>query len=337
MKKTLYKEIIFAFLMILFITLSYLFIDTGLNAGTKLNINYQEKSISHYELKLLDNDIYDLDIKNNDWNILSNLLDNIKLYFDYKITFSDYATGYYKYKTTIKEILFKDKEIISEKILSSNDEKVSLLDKENIILINDYIDINYDYYKKEYEETKKKYDINPDANLIIEINIYEYISFNKKEEDTPIESKISFEIPLSEEIVKIKAKNINNTSKIDGFSNREKMNYLLILIGLILLSLGITFMISVIKTIKKIYSREKNYKEKLKEILTKNNEKIINVKKIVNVKDYNLIYVKSFNELLDVYKQYKTPICFKETIKKQEAIFLIINEDKAWIYKLDNF
>ncbi len=337
MKKTLFKEIFYAFLMIVFMTISYILFNTGLTSLTKLNINYQEKSLSHYEIKLLDNDIYNLNIKNNDWNILSSLIDSVRLYYNYKNTFSDYASGYYKYNVNIKEILYKDDDIISEKYLLNGDDKVSVIDSENIIIIDDNITINYNEYKKEFENIKDQYDINPSAKLILTINVYEYLSFNKKDEDIPIESTISFEIPLSDEIVKIKANNINNISKIDQFSKKETINYVLMIIGLLFLSLGITFMITVIKIVKKIYMKEKTYKEILKEILTKHDNKIINVKKIVNVKKYNLIYVESFKELLDVYKKYKTPISFKETVKKQEAIFIITNDDNAWIYKLDNF
>ena len=73
MKKVLIKETIYAFLMIIFITISYVLINTGINTVTKVNITYEEKSNTHYEIRLFDNDIYDLNIKNTAWNILSNL------------------------------------------------------------------------------------------------------------------------------------------------------------------------------------------------------------------------------------------------------------------------
>ena len=55
-----------------------------------------------------------------------------------------------------------------------------------------------------------------------------------------------------------------------------------------------------------------------------------------NTKDYNLIYVDSFEELLDVYKRVESPISFKEMDKHKKAIFLIIEEDNAWVYQLIN-
>ena len=63
---------------------------------------------------------------------------------------------------------------------------------------------------------------------------------------------------------------------------------------------------------------------------------IENVNKLYNKKKYNLIYVDSFIELMDVYNRVESPISFKEIEKNKEAIFLIIENDNAWIYRLVN-
>ena len=52
------------------------------------------------------------------------------------------------------------------------------------------------------------------------------------------------------------------------------------------------------------------------------------------MRKYNLIYVDSFKELLDVYDKVDLPISFKEFKKNQKAVFLIIENDNAWIYIL---
>ena len=168
------------------------------------------------------------------------------------------------------------------------------------------------------------------------INIYEYLGFDKIEEDTPIENEILLTIPLNEKTIKINANNIDNLGSISSFSNKEDINYINVILGIFFLSLAITFMINVIKILKKIYEKESKYKTELKEILTKYDDIIVEVKKIVNVKDYNLIYVSNFKELLDVHEINKGIINYKETKKNIESIFVIITEDNAWIYKLNN-
>ena len=39
---------------------------------------------------------------------------------------------------------------------------------------------------------------------------------------------------------------------------------------------------------------------------------------------------------MDVYNRVESPISFKEIEKNKEAIFLIIENDNAWIYRLVN-
>ena len=81
---------------------------------------------------------------------------------------------------------------------------------------------------------------------------------------------------------------------------------------------------------------ESNYNKELKKILKDNRDIIVNVNKLYNKKKYNLIYVDSFIELMDVYNRVESPISFKEIEKNKEAIFLIIENDNAWIYRLVN-
>ena len=47
-----------------------------------------------------------------------------------------------------------------------------------------------------------------------------------------------------------------------------------------------------------------------------------------------MIYVSSFSELMDVYNSKNKMISFKEVKRNSESIFVIIDEDDAWIYKL---
>ena len=48
-----------------------------------------------------------------------------------------------------------------------------------------------------------------------------------------------------------------------------------------------------------------------------------------------MIYVTSFAELLDAYRRVENPISYKEVKKNEETIFLMIDDDNAWIYTLN--
>lgn len=339
MKKNILKPIFHAILMIIFFMLSYLFIYTGISTETKIYVNYKTESNTSYEVKLLSNDIYD-NIEYYDWNYITSLVDDIKINFNYKDTLSEYASGYYKYNVKLNLIMYQDNEnnIISQKEYLIKDDTVTVIDDNycNLIKLDKNFIIDFNTYKSIFDKLKSDHDIDALGKLEVRINIYEYLGFDKIEGDIPIENEILLTIPLNEKTVKINVNNIDALGSISSFSKKEDINYINIILGILFLSLAITFMIDVIKIIKKIYEKESKYKKELKEILTKYDDIIVEVKKIVNVKDYNLIYVSNFKDLLDVYETNKSVINYKETKKNIESIFVIISEDNAWIYKLNN-
>ena len=58
------------------------------------------------------------------------------------------------------------------------------------------------------------------------------------------------------------------------------------------------------------------------------------VNKFYSEHKYNLIYVTSFPELMEAYRRVENPISYKEVKKNAETIFLMIDDDSAWIYRL---
>lgn len=339
MKKNLFKSITYAVFLILFATISYIFINTGASSKTKIYVAYSENSNTNYEVKLLDNDIYN-DTEYSDWHYISSLVDKIKINFNYRNILSEYASGYYKYNAKLEFIIYENNEdnIIVKKEEIIKEDKVKVIDDPhfNLIKIEDALNIDYDKYKKEFDKIKEEYSIDSIGKLKIKIHFYNFLGFNIIDGDTAIENEISYEIPLNTNTIKISSNNIDNYGEITNFSNKEIINYINIFIGIIFLSLSITFLVLVIKLMINIHKKEQSYKKELKEILTRYDDKIVNVKKFINIKEYNIIYVESFKELLDVYNKYETIINYKETIKNKEAIFILTNEDNAWIYRLVN-
>ena len=48
-----------------------------------------------------------------------------------------------------------------------------------------------------------------------------------------------------------------------------------------------------------------------------------------------MIYVDNFKDLLDIHNKKDKIISFKEVKRGNESVFLIIDENNAWIYKLN--
>lgn len=333
------KSILNIFLMVLFFVLAYLFIDRGLLVKVENFVSYDIKSNVDYKVYLKDNDIYETNKLDEDKKYITSMVDNILLDFNYDILYSDYVNGFYSYSVDTSLVAYEDD--INDSLWTKEENimpnKVIVMDKNNFdnIVINDKVKIDFVKYKKILEDFKNKYDIPVSGYLMVSIKLNlmnEFNKFNKPVEDNKI---IKVIIPLSYKTFKIKVINDNNgIFDYSEFSKRNNVNYILVIIGVFFGSSGLSLLIVIIKEMIELSRSESKYTKELKKILKDYGKIIINVKQFYKDKKYNLIYVDSFSELMEVYNNKQTLISFKEIKKNKEAVFLIIDGDDAWIYLL---
>jgi hypothetical protein len=112
------------------------------------------------------------------------------------------------------------------------------------------------------------------------------------------------------------------------------MNIVFIIIGAFCFSVCVALFLLIVKQFIIIYSDESDYYKRLREILLTNDSSIIRVNKLYVNKKYNLIYLDSFNDLIDICNNKNKMISFKEVKRGAKAIFLVLDDDNAWIYRL---
>ena len=332
------RNILYIFLMIIFIVFAYLFFDRGFNARTKIYVTYQEKSDVIYRVYLYENDIYNKDYLNMNERYIAKLVDYIDIDFDYKSLFNRDLSGYYTYDVVgtlttytddINDALFRKE----DKLLS----RTEVLDQNNLkdINISDKVIIDYDKYLEELDKIKKNYDIDVSGYLEVKILINEQLDFFGNQKIINDDKEMKLIIPLSYDTFKINVINDNNnTDSYYDFSKREKINYIFLIIGAFMLSLGISFLALTIRNMVNETRYEFGYKRELKIILNRYSDILVNVKKFYSKHKYNLIYVDTFDELMDAYRRVGNPISYREVKKNEETIFLMIDDDNAWIYRL---
>lgn len=332
------RNILYIFLMIIFIVLAYLFFDRGINVKTKIFVTYQEKSDITYKVYLYDNDIYSKSYLNMNERYLANLVDDIDINFVYNSLFSKELNGYYTYSVTsalvgytddINESLFRKEDILLNKTVPLNQNNLSE------IKINDKVIIDYDKYFNELKKYNDEYNTKISGYLEVLMKINENLDFFGNERIIKDTKEMKLIIPLSYETFKISIQNDNNNvDKYYDFSKKEKINFIFLVIGAFCLSVGISFFALTIRNMINESHDEINYRKELKRIINNNSEILVKVKKFYSKHKYNLIYVASFAELMDAYRRVENPISYKEVKKNEETIFLMIDEDNAWIYRL---
>ncbi len=332
------RNIIYVILMFVFLVLAYLFFDRGLNAKTRLYVMYNEESDITYKVYLHDNEIYDDEYLDMDEKYITNLVDNILIDVAYKSEFDHTMSGFYTYSATAALVGYMDD--MDDEVFRKNNElskKTVPLNQNNLkeIMVNDEIRIDYDKYLVELEKYNKDYKMNAKGYLEVKILIHENLDFFGNSKITLDDKIMTLNIPLSEEAFKIDVTGLdNNKEQYYDFSKREKINLIFLLIGIFFLVVGITFLVITIRNIINESHSEAKYRRELRKILNNHKDILVKVDEFHTAYEYNMVYVSSFEELMDAYRRVKSPISYREVKKNEETIFLMIDDDSAWIYPL---
>lgn len=334
-KSMYYSSVLYAFLMVIFGVLGYLFLSSGFNTKTKIKVNYEDSSDVIYKINYLDSE-YDSGIRNDRY--VSNMVDSIDTSYNYSNILSEYISGYYRYNVDLYLIAYEDDITNSlwERKYELVDDKTVVLDRNDInnIKINDSFKIDFRKYRDEINNFIDEYDIDVNGYLYVRISILEFLNFDSLNNEYDDNKVISINIPLTDDTFRVNVNNISNRESYYEFSSRKTMNIVFLIIGAFCLSLSVTSLIMVIKQFGIIYKKQTEYNKELKKILFRYDDCIVKVKRFYVNRKYNMIYVDSFSELMDVYDKKNKMISFKEVKRGSEAIFVIIDEDDAWIYRM---
>lgn len=320
--------------MVIFGVLAYLFLLSGFNTKTKVYVNYEDSSDVFYNVKYIDNKY------NNKYNnkYVSELVDYIDISYIYNNIISEYVSGYYKYSVDGYLITYEDdiNDTLWERKYELVKEKSVVLDRNNInnIKIDDSFKFDFKKYREEINKFIDDYDIDVSGYMNIRINIYEFLNFNSLDNEYDDNKVININIPLTDDIFKIGISNTLDKDSYYEFTNKKAMNIILLIIGALCLSFMLTSFVMIIRHFKIIYNKQSKYNKELNKILSKYDDCIVKVKRFYVNRKYNMIYVSSFIELMDVYNNKNKMISFKEIKRNSESIFVIIDGDDAWIYKL---
>ena len=331
------RMVFYTIISMVFMILSYLFIVSGIDMKTKIYVKYQQVDDISYVVNLLPNTVYENDYLNMGGNYIGSLVKDIDLDLKYNLIYARNITGYYVYNLKGTLVASEGEDILWEKNYDLLADKVTVLDQNKVkdIRVKDRTSIDYQKYVNEINDFNKKYNMEVSGVLLVSFKLkttLDFTGFKNTYDDT---KEVKMVIPVTNEVFKIKI--LDDNREFDSYNemtNKEGVNYLFLVCGALCLSVGIAFLMVVIKNLLEINNKENKYVKELKKILNEHGDEIVNVYEFNNAKKYNLIYVDSFKELLDVYDKVDSPISFKELKKNQKAVFLIIENDNAWIYIL---
>ena len=281
-----------------------------------------------YRVKIFKNDFIKSEYMEKDKTYITDLVDDIEVNYNYKLSNSKKFDSNYKYNITYKISVKHNstgKELWTEEetLLDNKD----IIPDKNIIQIQDSTVINYDALNDKVKQFKLAYNIPIDATLEINLNVID-TNLNKTIAYTGLTTNLNTEII---DIDKNEQNNIQAEIKTD---NKTKTP-LIVVIAIITTVISLLYAAyEITKTIKYNLSRKSYYEKAINKILKNYGDIVAELVNPVDLTKLNVIDVKNFDQMLDVEEELRIPIMFYETEKNVQGEFVIVTNEIAYRYVL---
>jgi hypothetical protein len=341
--KPFIKHILFSFFILVFSLLGYFLLTKGLNNKETISIKYDENNNIDYKVYLKPNSFFESSYLPKDSTYISTLIDYIDTDFNFNMHYNKKVVGTYTY--FIRGSLVANKTdsaqksyLTKEYVLTDN--VTGTINNQKNFSIKQNIKIDYQKYNELLTEFKREYGLTIDGKLKVELIVKSTV--NSSDSSKPLEntSSMNVEIPLTEQSVDISI-NTNPEVKsssvtLDTLSINDTTHKLYLWGGISSIIIVFMLIIYFIKEIHYEQSRISKYNKELSKILDTYDSIIVTVNKVKDLSSYNIIKVNTFEELLDAHNEVRMPINFIEVERNEESVFVLINENVAWLYVLKN-
>lgn len=322
-----YLKMVVSFVIFL-IAIVFILNNFGNNESPIINLSNQESKID-YRVKIFKNDFIKEEYMEKGKTYITDLVDDIEVSYNYKLTNSKKFDSEYlynvSYKMTInhnstgKQLWTEEETIVDNKNINPD---------KNIIEVQEKAIVDYDKINDKIKLFKLNYNIPIDCVLEINLNVIDSKS-NEKIASTGLTTNLNTEIiDIEETEYNILKPEVENPEENNDIS-------LVVAISIIVAILSLLyFTIETIRTIRYNLSRKSYYEKAVYKILKNYGDVVAELVSPVNLVNLNVIDVKNFDQMLDVEEELRIPIMFYETIKGKEGEFVIVSNEIAYRYIL---
>ena len=332
--------LVFASLIAVFSLIALTLLALYNNNNKKQYITYQDSSNIIYQVSLKENNFFENDFLENDKQYISALVKKIDANFNYNIQIAAKEIEYkYKYKI-VAEVEVKEKNTNNilynkEEILLEETEKKS----NNIQLnINENISIDYNKHNDLIKRFIEAYKLdNTESNLHVKMYVDVAGNCENYSESISKSTMMSVVIPLTTKTISIDTTDnlIDAANKVLKCKTPNENNKYLLMFAIIFVSFAVIIIILMIRYIIKTRTAESIYEKELKKILNNYGTYIQMLGNDFYFKDYHMVKVDSFNDMLEIRDTIRQPILMRENQEKTGAYFIIPSSTKLlYIYRL---
>ena len=299
-------------------------------------INYTETADLNYSVNLVENEFYENNYLKEGTDVIASLIKDIDVEFKYNLELDEEIEYIYSYKILaeieVKEksktnLLYETEEIIKKQQQEGKTKKV---------IISEKINLDYNEYNNQINRLIEAYKL---ANTSSEIHLNMYLDVKNKNTGERInkENKVmSLQVPLTTKTIEITLnENVKDSrGQITIQENEYEYTKIFLPIGILLLISGLIVLGYLIKYILKTRSAEKMYDDELKKIMFDYKSYIQKINNNVDRKDYKIIRINTFQELIEMKEDLQSPILMYIEEDLNKTSFMILNGNLLFEYVL---
>ncbi len=317
---------------------SFYFIVNSFDLVHEEKVTFKETGNIDYSVCLNKNDTFETEClgKNSSYNYVASLINNISIKFNY--TFGGnklYLEKPLKYKI-VGKLIIKNKE--NSYIYSEKEYVLKNISSDNIITIGSYysiddsISIDYSYYNNIANQFKSEYGVDIDSYLDVSFIVYNEVDAKY---NIPNSSNLNIKIPLSLKSIKFEVSELNNNLEQTIIKEYLSISdYVALIFGILLFSFSIYYFIRFIILIFPLLRKKNIYDKMLSKYMKEYDRLIVETESLPIFSDYNMLKIKSFEELLDVRDNLRLPIMYYNVTPHKKAYFYILHVNNLYVYTL---
>lgn len=327
---------IYLILIVFAVVLAQYFTSRKIDDAVLTELNYFDQPNVDYRVYYDENPFYNEKYIGKGNTYVSGLVNHIDVDFSYYLSYSDKVNGSSNYNV-VATIIASDansgdivwdsyqKELLETKSIS--------IDNGKDYNINETVSIDFKEFNKFLNDFKNNNQMPVKAYLKVGLyvaNSAEHKNFNNITSSNALEIRI----PLNEINFKITEDVKSKKENFETTESRKKDKMFSMIIGGVLWVVAVVLAASLALQYHNDVKKEGAYNRKLRKILSTYDSIIVNVEKLPFVGELSVVYVTSFEELVDAQSEVRLPINFKENKAKHVARFVLIRNNLAWVYTL---
>ena len=329
-EKWIYAQIVIIAILTVTILISAL---VAVQLKSKYYIGYTESGNIDYTVFLKDNEFYDTDSLSEGQSYVASLIDNIVVNFNYEIDM-DTDDVNYRYSYTVKSRLEIMDTTSNVAIFNPEYELINVQSKSQSssskLRINEIVSISYDEYNDLANKFLKTYELQSTASNIVLTLEVDVLSDCEAFSGSAVDSyKSELRIPLTTKTVNVKMTSTVPTAQANmiactrgvGSEAFETTAIVLGVIDALMIALLLAFIyltrtpdITYASRVRKIISQYKSYIQKINNMF--------------ETKGYQVIFVDTFDEMLEIRDTIQAPILMHENTDKTCCKFIIPTDSK---------